>query len=170
MFLKSEDIEGKLTHWIGKEFVDKARNGEFEFAGGGLHSKPIGLWLSWDGGWEDWTSSEWPAWMERKVCLQAKLKPGLKLWHIDTFEDFIRVWNEFKTFANIKEENTYMSMISLYDSKKKGIDFWDWLKEKKVDGVALTDSGQWATRMKTWLYGWDAACIVIFNPKNVELS
>ena len=170
MFVKSEDIEGKLTHWISKEHKDKALAAEFKFLEGGLSSKPLGLWISWNGGWEDWTKGEWPDWMKGKVCLTAKIKPGLKLWHIDSLEDFAEIWDEFKVFANIKEEHMYMSMFTLHEAKKEGKDFWVWLKEKGVDGIALTDQGQWKTRMGTWLYGWDCQSIVIFKPENVELK
>ena len=174
-FVKSESIEGKLTHWISKQHVSKGIKGEYRTLPGGLDSKPLGIWLSWDNGWEDWCNGEWPDWMKGKACLKAEMKPGLKLWHIDNLEDFKEVWDKFLKQMEIDGKSPLHtefanSMLTIYQAKADGYDFWEWLKKEKVDGVALTDKGQWRTRMDTWLYGWDAACIVIFKPNNVRLK
>ena len=76
--------------------------------------------------------------------------------------DFQEIWKEFEPNGTGRN-----SIISLIESK---VNFWDWLRDTKhIDGVALTDKGQCSTRWDTWLYGWDCASIVIFNPLNVVL-
>ena len=105
--------------------------------------------------------------------LNVKLKKGLRLWLINDVDDFLEVWNQFKIPAVIDPKSKFsmfdsgpVSMIKLIEAKEKGLDFWEWLQKKfKVDGVALTDKGQWRTRFST--YGWDSQSIVIFNPNNV---
>jgi hypothetical protein len=38
---------------------------------------------------------------------------------------------------------------------------------ERIDGVVLTNKGQWGTRFPTFLCGWDCVSICIFNPKNI---
>ncbi len=159
----SQDIKGKLTHWVNKKYKDDALKGDFKLNdSNALDNKPKGLWLSWNNGWEKWSLGEnfgGPANKKDNVCLNAKLKSNLKLWCINSFNDFMEVWNKFTD-----KDPTIFNIITIKENN-----FWEWLKNKEYDGVALTDKGQWATRFKTWLYGWDCASIVIFNPKNIEL-
>ena len=168
-FVKSETIKGRLTHWLKKEYSEPALNGVFNLMDSKLVIKPKGLWLSWNDGWEEWCKDNDCDWVNpaEKDCLVAELKPGLKLWLIDDTKDFFDVWHEYSPYNKDTD-----SVLSIYRSQDtKGINFWDWLKQThKVDGVALTDQGQWRTRLTTWLYGWDCACILIFNPNNVILE
>jgi len=164
--VKSDSIEGELTHWLKNEHAPLALKGEFILQKGTISNKPRGLWLSWTKGWEEWCKVESFGDLPNKTCLHAQLNPGLDIWLIDSMDDFLEVWGDFKgKKAHIKDYPT-MNIISLYESN-----FWQWLKDtKNIDGVALTDKGQCATRMRTWLYGWDCASIVIFNPDNVILK
>jgi len=162
--VKSDSIKGKLTHWLAKEHVPKVLNGEFVLQPGGPRNKPQGLWLSWNNGWEEWCKAESFGDLPRKACLHAQLKPGLNIWLIDSMQDFLDIWQEFKGHKVHPKDYSICSIMGLIQS-----DFWEWLNNK-VDGVALTDKGQCVTRYDTWLYGWDVASIVIFNPDNVKLK
>jgi len=154
--IKSETITGKLTHWVKPEFVECVLSGNNKLHQG-IFIKPLGVWLSWNNGWEEWCESE-PNFISGRICLEAKLKDGLNVWLIDSIKDFNDIWNQF-------DNKTEFSTI-LIDNK-----FWHWLQDTyHIDVVALTDKGQWATRMNTWLYGWDCASIVVFNSKNVKFS
>ena len=185
VIIKSENIHGRLTHWIDEAYAEKAIHGEFRCKTDNvLPSKPVGLWLSWNGGWEEWCNGEWPDWMKDKICLTVKLKHGLNIWLIDELEDFLLIWEDFKNDIPAQKPNGlkfprelldegkgYTSLLSLYFAKERGLDFWDWLKNKhKIDGVAITSSGQNKTRYTTWLYGWDAQSIIIFNPNGCVIS
>lgn len=176
MIIKSNEIKGEFTHWVGIKHKESVLNGQFRLLPSSLPSKPTGLWLSWNGGWEYFCKYDYTDWMKGKTCLKAEIKPNLNIWLIDSFVDFIEVWNKFiypeKINLNTdKFQYEICSFIKLYESKQKGKDFWEWLQtELKIDGVALTKIGQCETRMSTWLYGWDVASVVLFNPKNVVLK
>lgn len=168
----SETIKGKPTHWLKEEYKEKALNGEITLSSARLHLpiKPRGFWISWNHGWEKFCKYDYKEWMEKdKVCLRVKLKPGLRIWLIDSMDDFNSIWSKFP--YGVADEKFLTSFSSLMKAQEKGHDFWSWLQETyAIDGVALTEAGQWRTRMDTWLYGWDCASIVIFNPENVELT
>ncbi len=177
MIINSNKLKGKFTHWVDSKYKEDILNGKFKLARTNLISKPAGLWLSWNGGWEQFCKDDFTSWMGTRVCLKAKIKPNLKIWLINTFEDFLEVWNRFtfplviKPEAKLRFQFDTCSILKLYECKERGKDFWEWLqREFKIDGVALTDIGQCETRMSTWLYGWDVASVVIFNPKNVILT
>ena len=164
--IKSCSIKGKLTHWIYPNHVDKVLNGEFVLHFREGHNKPKGVWLSWNNGWERWCDSNKFGDLENKVCLKAKLKPGFKIWLIDSMDDFLDLWQEFKGKKIDPGDYSMNGMMALIKSG-----FWDWLRNKKqIGAIALTDKGQWATRMETWLYGWDCQSIVVFDPKNIILT
>jgi len=167
MIVKSQDIKGKLTHWLYRRYVPSALKGEFVLQPGGPLNKPQGLWLSWNEGWERWCESENFGDLSKKACLHAQLKPNLNIWLIDSMADFLDIWHEFKGRKRIHPKDySVNSIMGLYQNN-----FWEWLRGiKHIDGIALTDKGQWATRWDTWLYGWDAASIVIFDPSNVKLT
>jgi len=176
-FVQSESIKGKFTHWLDRKYKKDVLKGIFDVKEPNLVIKPKGIWLSWNGGWEGYCREDYTSWMKGKVMLNAKIKSGLRIWLIDDVDDFMEVWNQFELPAvinpKIKLINDFgpASMMRLIEAKERGIDFWEWFQKKfKIDGVALTDTGQCRTRMTTWLYGWDAQSIVIFNPNNVILA
>lgn len=142
--VKSQGIKGKLTHWLAPEHKDTALTGKFfvDYKEGQIKNKPEGLWLSWNDGWEKWCESE-SNFIKEKVCVNASLKKNLKIWHIDCLKDFEEIWNEFVKETNWEEKYPRLNAKMLMEGNK----FWDWLKEKEIDGVALTDNGQWATRI-----------------------
>ena len=153
--VKSETIKGKLTHWVKPEYVDRVLSGDIRLHQG-LKTKPLGVWISWNNGWEKWCKSE-SDFIAGRTCLKVKLKDGLNVWLIDSLDDFNEIWKQF---------NNESGLSILIDNK-----FWYWLQDTyHIDAVALTDKGQWTTRMDTWLYGWDVASIVVFNPNNVRFS
>ena len=162
----SEHIVGNLTHWVEPEYVDAVLNNKNDVFVPTIFNKPLGVWLSWNGGWEKWTESEAPTWLEGQVVLVAQLKPGFKLWLINEMTDFVVMWEEFNNHIG----DTVYSMSGLYwcHDFNKMKQFWDWIKNVKgYGGIALTDAGQWATRMNTFLYGWDCQSIVIFDTNNI---
>jgi len=166
LIIKSQDITGKLTHWIAKKFTDLALLGKFE-----LHdnfNKPKGMWLSWNNGWEDWCNSEQPNWINKEKfdCLNAKLKYNLKLWLIDNMNDFLDLWGKYCDIYKIEKNDEYV----VYNNQEQIKTFWQYLVEEGFDGIALSEQGQNETRMRTWLYGWDCCSIIVFNPENVLLS
>ena len=112
----SQDLKGKLTH-VCKGNVEALLRGEFKLQGtNGM--KPNGVWLSWNGGWEDWCSSEQPDWLENRLILSATLKPDLNIFLIDSLEDFQKVFDEFSKLPVAKTK-----MHELIDSyKSAGLD------------------------------------------------
>ena len=153
----SQDLDGTFTHWVRAEFVNSVSVGDIVIPKSNLMGKPVGLWISWNNGWEDWCSSEQPDWIGvGHNCFSVSLRRDLKLWLIDSMDDFMSVWSQFTDKPPIFSLPLNM--------------FWFWLKERGYDGVALTNEGQWATRMNTFMYGWDCQCIVIFDSKNVTLT
>jgi hypothetical protein len=92
---------------------------------------------------------------ESMVCFNIKLKPGLKLWLVDSLNDFYEMWDKYSPHRRDSE------MSYLFNKNEKT--FWEFLSELGYDGVELTDNGQWETRYKTFLYGWDCECLVLFS-------
>ncbi len=157
--LFGSEIEGTFTHWVDAKDVDAVINHTLKTPEHRNSFKPHGVWLSWNGDWERWFESEWKSWAEGKVCLRARIHPRATIVVIDTVEDL----KELMVQAGIPltEEN-----IRFYRNCEE---FWEALRGQ-FDGIALTEAGQWRTRMTTFLYGWDCASICIHNPAHVTFT
>jgi hypothetical protein len=163
--IKSQEITGKLTHWVDAKDKEAILAGSFQLPQArqtGIANKPQGIWISWNGGWEDFCRDDFTTWMDGKACLRASLAPDLRIWKIDTLEDFTAVWHKFDP-----ENKPDMMLFSKYDHLK---DFWAWIQAQGYDGIAMTEQGQWRTRRTTFLYGWDVSSVVIFDRKNVTFT
>lgn len=184
----SEQITGKFTHWCLTADADALVAGKRRQPERQNHTKPAGMWLSWNGGWEQFCET-WESWMEGRTCLRASIKPGLKILEIDCMADLDEAFTGFEqnpveTYPEdmlvFKQHHEQMKEcmkdmfpgdhhLRRYDFSVAPL-FWHWLQTKGYAGVALTERGQWQTRMPTFLYGWDCASICIFDPNNVTFS
>jgi len=157
--VKSQDITGTLTHW-SEHCKSICKEGFTINKRSVLLNKPNGVWISWNGGWEQYVKDYFPSWMTATtLSVSVKIKPDLNIWLIDSYEDFMHMWNQSE-FKNINPKNTGLHLIR----------FWTWLCEQRINGIALTDKGQRETRIVTFLSGWDCASIIIFLPENVEVD
>ena len=148
MIINSKDIKGKITHLTNKENFNSIINEGYKVGNRTGSFKPKGLWLSWEGGWEQWTKENNYRWKES--TLKVELDPDLKILLIDSLNDFKEVYiNQFKG-KDIKWGSDYK-------------EFWGWLSNR-VNGVALTSKGERETKLNTFLYGWDCQCILLFKP------
>jgi hypothetical protein len=165
VYVLSEHIVGELTHWADPEHREAILSNNNQPFACTIFNKPVGIWLSWNKGWEKWTESEAPYFLDGKMTFSCKLKPGFKLLLINDMSDFLTIWNEFCNHIG-KPINTG-SMIWCSEPAIMRA-FWKYIKDdKECGGIALTDAGQWATRMNTFLYGWDCQSIVIFDTNNI---
>lgn len=154
MLKEGVKLENKHPLYNKKAYIEQAR------------TKPWGFWISVNNGWEEWCKGENYGYTdENRTILNVELSPNLKLWKIDNMKDFIEIWEEYTGKPN-KDKDLNLCIFWKPDSKN----FWQWLKQKGFHGVYITDKGQYETRFDTWLYGWDCASIVIFNPKQVSVS
>lgn len=124
-----------------------------------------GLWSSPENsewGWKQWVESEMPEWMEKrygKSKFKFHLKPGSKIYQIDSVVDLLRVPHKITTYG------IYRSCCGDL------IDFEEMAKE--YDGILLTEKGQAETRWSDQyygmsLYGWDCESLLILRPDCIE--
>ena len=191
----SQDFKGKLTYvTVAKNVKGILKQGFKINHKGERLDKPNGIWLSVDDGWEKWKDGE-EFRPEDDAVLQASIPQDLKLLVIDSLDDFLSWQNDFSkdhpiigTGDGMDIEMRRMAKATGFNiddfikhgdlafMKTFGISFvrynpklWEWT-ESKVDGVLMTEEGQWATRMKTFMYGWDCATLMMFNEKHVKFS
>lgn len=187
----SENFRGKLTHVTSAKDVRGILKTGFKVnRGTGRPDKPEGIWLSVDDGWEKWKEDESFKSSDDGI-VKAEILPNLKLLVIDTLEDFMSWMKEFDNEVGIigtgdAMNNDWKRMVMETSQKIEDPDFntfgkfyigftsynpklWEWTASK-VDGIYLTDKGQWATRLTTFMYGWDCATVLMFDEKNVKFS
>ncbi len=166
----SEKMKGKLTHCVPNKYADKVREGKFKLTNN-RGFKPSGLWLSLNKGWEKWCESEEFHDIEKDYTVfGVALKPGLKLWNINSKENFYDVWFRFLNKKYSYKDTRIHFILDANKKNNKGQTIWEWLKDQGYAGVLLTDKAQWETRLSTWLYGWDCACVVMFDSKDVIIN
>lgn len=189
MFVRSQTLKGKITHWALMADSELLIAGERKEPSQGISNKPAGLWLDWNDGWKEWCESEsFHDGLKNYECLDAEVKPFLKVWLIDSRADFFNLWrrfyreeilNAYDALKKLRKINEGLRVRRSQEAESfaRGIltlhffDFWKWLKDKcGIEAVALTGKGQAETRFGTWLYGWDCSSIVVFDPKNVRLK
>lgn len=153
--------------------------------------KPNGLWLSANGGWEDWAGSEMPDMVDR-CCYEIELAKNVNLLVIDSKEKFNKVFKELTdynmedgSFELIKEGKLKVDIKK--DVEKFGRDFMAKYEamlifhnkiQKKYDGVFMDWDKVWKHRLDfsdfgSYIYPWDCASVVLWNIdkiKSVELS
>ena len=123
-----------------------------------------GLWSSPENskwGWKQWVESEMPEWMEKKYGLSQfrfRIKPGSKIYQIDSVIDLIEVPHKIKTYG---QPSCFGDLI----------DFEQMAAE--YDGILLTERGQAETRWSDWefgmsLYGWDCESLLVLRPDCIE--
>jgi len=87
----------------------------------------------------------------------------------ENFESDISTFFKFKLrdTASIIKINTAKDLEQLIFLSEWKIDFETLYRDRKIDAIWLTDSGQIKTRFSTPhnLYGWDCECVCILNPK-----
>ena len=173
--IKSKDLKGTFTRVSSKNSNLKKYSEKRD-----TYLKPDGFWISWNKGWEKWCKNEMPEWIDKKIKIHYKVEivnKNLKIWVINSLKDLLELWDEFKKDKKIRDLATemnitagqmfHMSTILLLKLRNKGYNFWEWLnKEKKIDGIALTDKGQCDTRMNTFMYGLECETLFLFEPKN----
>jgi len=194
----SQNFKGKLTYVTVASNVKGILKRGFIIDHSGVRlDKPNGIWLSVDDGWEKWKEAE-EFRTEDDAILQASILSDLKLLVIDSLDDFLSWQNDFDKEVGIVGSDDGMDRdlkrlgrtipkekeltSDFYKSKEIdlmrtfGIGFsrynpklWKWTASK-VDGVFMTEKGQWATRMTTFMYGWDCATLLMFNEKHVKFS
>lgn len=150
----------ELTHWVDKEHVDKVLSGDNTITPE-MPFKPKGIWLSVNGGWEDWLDGNWQEWLVGKVKLKATLKEDLNLFVIYNQTGFEEMWykatgERFTPDYLYKPDNTKTFHQYLYDN---------------YDGVRMVWIGACLHRLNNlYFYSWDCSCIVVFEPKNVSFK
>lgn len=166
MIVAISQLRGTFTHWLDPKYKQCALDGKFVLHKSAIPNKPKGFWISWNNGWEDWCHAE-SNFIKDQVMLKVEFtKPDMKTLLIDTKQDLDGLWREYSG-----TELGMSSLMGLIESEKRfGISFWNWLqKEKGIEAIALTEAGQWHTRMTTFMYGWDAECVFVFDPaKNIK--
>lgn len=160
---------GGITHIVLKKYTESTLKGDIKISSGMMTFKPTGVWLSWNNGWQRWCKSEEFLNLENYDQLNVELTSTLKFWFIDSIEDFHKIWVEY---VKKNYKSSFLSILDLIKTEKKfGICFWDWLRDvKKLDGIALTDKGQWATRMNTFFYGWDVSTVFLFHTEGIKMT
>ncbi len=142
----------RLIHYTDqKPFVLKG----ISIENGDLPTKPYGgLWTCPGEQWKEWCEKEEFDNIEakNKVIIEAEFK---ELITIDTEADLHKLQWSIDTWT----KQYPMHFINFEKMKKKG-----------VDGIYLTDAGQWATRMTNpyHLYGWDFESLLILNEKCIR--
>jgi len=165
--IKSQRIKNKITHTTFSKHIKLLVNGQCYVRPTKRDGmKPDGIWLSVDNGWEDWCKGE-DFMLDRDAQLQVQLKDDLEILVIDSMENFLTWMHEFEAYNEVDK-------TKMYNKEGFGIGYatfnphlWAWTASK-CDGIFVTDKGQWATRMDTFLYGWDCASICMFDPTHIK--
>ena len=146
MIINSKKLKGKFTHWVDSKYKEDILKGKFNLARTNLISKPRGLWLSWNGGWERFCKDDFTSWMGSRICLKAKIKPNLNIWLINTLEDFLEVWNKFTFPIIIKPEAKFRfqlgacSILQLYECTFRNISLIHSQQQKNnLQGISLPE-------------------------------
>lgn len=142
--------------------------------------KPPGFWISLDGEWEQWCTSEEFRDVEHEIICNVYLKPNLTFIRISTVEDA----NELMSFlvpqlhlyqleSNFFHSSDLMT-ISHYQTHElhKG----NLITARKVwrkaldtcDGIYYENSGD--LHFHTIFNTWDCSSILLFDPRNVILT
>lgn len=144
---------------LNKRRFKKIRNRKFfNKPRGGLWASPMGSILSW----KDWCLSENFRVSELKTFCMFKLKPGSRIYVINTFNDLLEI-------------PFYYDMDILEGHAKRFIDF-ERMKKEGYQGIFLTANGERSTMyspplvsdgrdkiVDVDLFGWDVESLLIFD-------
>ena len=172
-----------MTHLTPEEGYDGMKKNGIKIIDRGrdaLLYKPPGFWISLDGDWEEWCTSEEFRDVQNETICDVYLKPNLTFIRISTVEDA----NELMAFL-VPELHRYRYMenyfplsdlltISKYQihELQKG----NFITARKVwanalescDGIYYENSGD--LHFHTLFNTWDCSSIMLFDPRNVIIT
>jgi len=141
--------------------------------------KPSGFWISVDGGWEDWCTSEEFRDVQNETICDVYLKPNLTFIRISTVQDA----NELMLFL-VPELYLYKSESDFPLSDLMTISRYQihelykgnlvtarkvWRKAFDIcDGIYYEDSGD--LHFHTFFNTWDCSSIMLFDPHNATIT
>jgi len=114
-----------------------------------------GLWcspLDSNYGWKDWCQEE----SYGDIKQQQRV-----IFDVDM--------SNFVVIDSAKDMKTKLPWIPVMDGYFRALDF-EKIVHEGVDGIHLTEKGQWETRFThpEWLYGWDCETILILNERCIK--
>lgn len=159
---KAKDVEGTFTHLTPIKNLSSIKEQGLvtpKDRGGGIN-KPIGVWLSLNGGWEHFCEVDYHGHAidyDYYALINCSIKPDINLVVIDSLDDFYEALNS----VGIEKQRYYHhDTVQLFWSKLKLIS----------DGLLLTHKGQFETRWETFLYGWDCASVCIWKEDSIIIN
>ena len=182
-FINSQYITSKMTHLTPEEGYLGMKKTGIKIPDRGntaLLYKPPGFWISLDGDWEDWCTSEEFRNVDVETICNVYLKPNLTFIRISTVEDA----NELMLFlvpelslhyvkSNFFPLSDLMTIIhyQIHELHKGNL-----VTARKVwanalnncDGIYYENSGD--LHFHTIFNTWDCNSIMLFDPRNVSIT
>jgi len=180
-FINSQYITASLTHLTSHQGYDGMIKNGIKIVDHGINGliyKPPGFWISVDGDWERWCTSEDFIDVENSIICNVYLKPNLAFIRISTVEDA----DELTKFILPNLKNRYPEMNSL--SGMLNFSYMPMIElhkgniptQRKVwanaldncDGIYYENSGH--LHFDTFFNTWDCDSLMLFDPRNATLS
>ena len=189
-FINSQYVTAPLTHLTPEDgYIGTKKNG-IKLVDRGKHAlpyKPPGFFISMNGDWERWCTSEEFRDVEKETTCEVYIKPNLTFIRVENIEDaneivkFILsdIKNEFPDLnhpfgGEFPEGEFPISDIlnfSRYQTNllRKGVDLIQreiWKKAlDRYDGIYYVNS--WELHINTIFNTWDCDTLLLFDPRNV---
>lgn len=142
----------KFVHYgkydkISKEKFNPVENRDWIKPIGCLWASPIDCDYGWVNFYDDELRDDDSNNERMNYRIEFTLKEETKIYIIDSFKDYIRLYENYGKNINACLNTLDFESIS-----------------KEYDGILLTDNGQYETRFSNpSLYGWDVATLLLFN-------
>ena len=182
-FINSQYITSDMTHLTPeKGYLGMKKTGIKlpDMGDRGLLYKPPGFWISLDGDWEDWCTSEEFRNVDTETICNVYLKPNLTFIRISTVNDADELMSflipEIVKYQLLDFDCRPSDMMTLMQYQTQGFRDGIMITAKQLwrkaldscDGIYYENSG--SLHFNTIFNTWDCSSIMLFDPRNVSIN